>query len=173
MKKLILALVLLPCLYLQAADNVSEIYKQGMIAVDQGNVKAAELAFREVLRLQPNNPHARYQLGELIRNQGSIAARAREKKMAEYEISQIDFDKTELSQALAALSMLVEKQSEGKFAPNFMIQDPNNKLTDSTVTLMVKNLPAKAALDMVLQQAGAVAKYEKHAIIVKPVARTK
>jgi hypothetical protein len=54
-----------------------------------------------------------------------------------------------------------------------MIQDPSSKLADSQVTLMVKNVPAKAAFDMILQQAGAVAKYEEHAIVVKPVARTK
>ena len=53
-----------------------------------------------------------------------------------------------------------------------MIQDPADKFSDSSVTLTVKNLPAKAAFNMILQQAGAVAKYEEHAIIVKPVART-
>ncbi len=171
MKKLILALVALTCVPAHA-DRAAEIYKEGMVAVDQGNVKAAQLAFREVLRLQPNHPHARFQLGELQRNQGSVAARARERKLAEFEIAQINFDKTELSEALEALTMLVEKKSEGKFSPNFMIQDPADKFADSSVTLTVKNLPAKAAFNMILQQAGAVAKYEEHAIIVKPVART-
>jgi len=176
MKKLILALAMLaslPAHAQQQTQRASDIYKQGMIAMDQGNVTAADLAFREVLRLQPGHADARFQLSELKRNQGSIAARAREKKLAEYEIAQIDFDKTELSEALAALSMLVEKKSEGKFAPNFMIQDPSNLLAESKVSLTVKNLPAKAAFNMILQQAGAVAKYEEHAIIVKPVARSK
>jgi tetratricopeptide (TPR) repeat protein len=172
MKKLILGIALLAALPAYA-DQAADIYKQGMIALDQGNVKAADAAFREVLRLQPGNANARYQLAELQRNQGSVAARARIKKMDEYELAQINFDKVELSEALAALTMLIEKKSEGKFSPNFMVQDPSNRLGDSQVTLSVKNIPAKAALTMVLQQAGAVAKYEEHAIVVKPVARTK
>jgi len=172
MNKLILALALAATLPAHA-DRASDIYKQGLIAMDQGNVKAADAAFREVLRLRPDFADARFQLSELKRNQGSIAARARQKKLAEFEIAQINFDKVELSDALEALGMLVEKKSEGKFAPNFMIQDPSSKLADSQVTLMVKNVPAKAAFDMILQQAGAVAKYEEHAIVVKPVARTK
>lgn len=177
MNKLILALALLATLPAysqeQKPQKVSDIYKQGMIAMDQGNVKAADAAFREVLRLNPGHADARYQLSELKRSQGSIAARAREKKLSEYELAQINFDKVELSEALAALSMLTEKKSEGKFAPNFMVQDPSNQLAEAKVTLMVKNVPAKAAFDMILQQTGSVAKYEEHAIIVKPVAKSK
>lgn len=172
MNKLILALALLASMPVYA-DQAADIYKQGMIALDQGNVKSADAAFREVLRLQPGNANARFQLAELQRNQGSVAARARVKKMGEYEISQINFDKVEFSEALAALTMLIEKKSEGKFSPNFMIQDPSNRFAEAQVTLAVKNVPAKAALTMILQQAGGVAKYEEHAIVVKPVARTK
>src|SRR5690606_3692299 len=99
MQKLIPVIVLLACLPAHA-DRMADIYKEGLIAVDQSNVKAAELAFREVLRLQPNHPHARFQLGELQRNQGSVAARARQRKMAEFQIDQVNFDKVELSDAL-------------------------------------------------------------------------
>ncbi|QJE96657.1 STN domain-containing protein [Luteolibacter luteus] len=172
MNKLILALALLASLPAYA-DKATDIYRAGMIAMDQGNVKAASDAFKEVLRLQPGNANARYQLAELQRNQGSVAARARIKKMEEYQLSEINFAKLGLSESLEALTMLIEKKSEEKFSPNFMVQDPSNKLGDAQVTLSVKNVPAKAALDMVLQQAGAVAKYEEHAIVIKPVARTK
>ena len=67
--------------------------------------------------------------------------------------------------------MLVEQKSDKKFSPNFMIQDPDKKLGEQLVTLQVKAVPAKAVFEMLLQQAGAVAKYEEHAIIVKPVPR--
>ncbi len=119
-------------------------------------------------RLQTNNANARYQLGELRRNQDSIAARARSRQLEQYQIDQIDFSKTEVSEAIIALGMLIEKKSEGKFSPNFMIQDPSNKLADREVTLQVKNLPARAALNMILAQAGASARFEKHAIIIVP-----
>jgi hypothetical protein len=53
-----------------------------------------------------------------------------------------------------------------------MVQDPGDKLADQTVTLQVKNVPAKAVLDMMLNQTGAVAKFEEHAIIIRPVPRS-
>ena len=101
-------------------------------------------------------------------NQDSIAARARSRQLDQYQIDQVDFSKTEVSEAIVALSMLIEKKSAGKFSPNFMIQDPANKLAEREVTLQVKNLPARAALDMILAQAGASARFEKHAIIIVP-----
>jgi tetratricopeptide (TPR) repeat protein len=171
MKKLILILAIFSCLPAHA-DKAADIYKQGMIAINEGNVKAAELAFTEVLRLQPGHANARYQLAELKQNQGSIAARQRTKKMGEYVITQVDFSKVDLSEAVAALAVMVEEQSEGKFAPNFMVQDPANQFADQTVTLQVKNVPAKAVLEMILKQTGAIAKYEEHAIVIKPVPRT-
>jgi tetratricopeptide (TPR) repeat protein len=170
MKKLILALALSGCLP-AFADQVADIYKQGLVAVSEGNAKAAELAFREVLRLQPGHANARYQLGELKRNLGSLAARQRAKKMGEFVIPQVDFSKVELSEAVAALAVMVEEQSKGEFAPNFMVQDPSDRFADQTVTLQVKNVPANAVLDMLLKQTGAVAKYEEHAIIIRPAPR--
>lgn len=172
MKKLLLALALLTPFPVLADTAAAESYKLGMIAVKEGNVQAAEQAFKEVLRLQPGHANARYQLGQLKQNQGSIAARQRSKKMGEYVIPQVDFDKVELSEAVAALAVMIEEKSEGKFSPNFMVQDPSNKFGDAAVTLQVKNVPANAVLDMMLKQVGAVAKYEQHAIIIRPVPRS-
>jgi hypothetical protein len=172
MKKLIIALTLFTSLP-AFADKAAESYKLGLIAVKEGNVEAAEQAFKEVLRLQPGHANARFQLAELKQNQGSIAARQRSKKMGEYVIAQVDFDKVELSEAVAALAVMIEQKSEGKFAPNFMVQDPSSQFGDATVTLQVKNVPANAVLDMMLKQAGGIAKYEQHAIIIKPVPRSK
>ena len=103
---------------------------------------------------------------------GSIAARQRARNMGEYVIAQVDFDKVELAEAVAALAVMVEEKSEGKFAPNFMVQDPSSQFGDATVTLKVKNVPANAVLDMMLKQAGGIAKYEQHAVIIKPVPKT-
>jgi hypothetical protein len=167
MKIRVLMLAVLAVLPVRA-DTAANLYKQGMTAIEEGDVRAAEVAFKEVLRLQPTNANARYQLGQLKQNQDSIAARGRSRQLAQYEIDKIDFNKTEVSEALTALGMLIEKKSEGKFAPNFMIKDPSNKLGDREVTLQVKKVPASAALDMILQQAGASARYEKHAIVIVP-----
>jgi hypothetical protein len=53
-----------------------------------------------------------------------------------------------------------------------MVQDPSSKLAGQTVTLQIKGVPAKAVLDMMLKQVGAVRKYEQHAVIIRPVPRS-
>lgn len=166
MKRLIFMIAALACLPLRA-DTATDTYKQGMAAMEEGNVEAARIAFTEVLRLQPNHPHARYQLNELNQNQDSIAARARQKELAKYTLDQIDFHNVEASEAILALGLMVEKKSEGKFSPNFTIQDPGKVLEERKVTLQVKGVPATAALKMIAEQSGALVIFEKHAIVVK------
>lgn len=167
MKKLILALIAISCLPAHA-DKAADMYKAGLTAVQEGDIQAAETAFREALKLRPNYADARYQLIELKNHRDTIVARARAKKLSQYTIDQVDFNKAELSEALAALGIMVEEKSEKKFSPNFIVQDPSNKLGETLVTVQVKGVPANGILDMMVKQAGAVVKYEEHAIIVKP-----
>ena len=167
MKKLILALIAITAIPAHA-DKAAEMYQAGMVAVQEGDIVAAETAFRGALKLRPTYADARYQLTELKNQREAIVARGRAKKLSQYTLDQVNFDKAELSEALAALGIMVEEKSEKKFAPNFIVQDPANKLGDTIVTLQVKGVPASAALDMLVKQANARVKYEEHAIIVKP-----
>ena len=167
MKKLILALIAITAIPAHA-DKAAEMYQAGMVAVQEGDIVAAETAFRGALKLRPTYADARYQLTELKNQRTAIVSRGRAKKLSEYTLDQVNFDKAELSEALAALGIMVEEKSGKKFAPNFIVQDPANKLGDTIVTLQVKGVPASAALDMLVKQANARVKYEEHAIIVKP-----
>jgi hypothetical protein len=167
MKRLVFALAALAfCLPLRA-DPVTDAYKKGMAAVERGDVEAARASFNEALRLQPNHPHARFQLNELNRNADAIAARVREKELAKYTLDQVDFHDVEASEAILALGIMVEKKSEKKFSPNFTIQDPGKVLEQRKVTLQLKGVPASAVLKMIAEQSGALVIYEKHAIIVR------
>lgn len=165
MKRLILILAALACLPLRA--DVNDTYKQGLAAMEEGDVQAARIAFNEVLRQQPNHPHARYQLNELNRNQDSIAAKARQKELAKYTLDQVDFHNVEASEAILALGLMVEKKSDKKFSPNFTIQDPGKVLEERKVTLQVKGVPANAVLKMIAEQSGALVIFEKHAIVIR------
>ena len=167
MKRLIFILAALACLPLRA-DTATDTYKQGMAAMAEGNVEAARIAFNEVLRLQPGNANARYQLNELNRNQDSIASRARQKELEKYTMDQVDFHNVEASEAVLALGLMVEKKSEGKFSPNFTIQDPHKILEERKVTLQVKGVPATAVLKMIVEQSNAIVRYDKHAIVISP-----
>ena len=168
MKKLILALIALTAIPAHA-DKAAEMYQAGMVAVQEGDIQAAEAAFRGALKLRPTYADARYQLSELKNRREAIVARGRARKLSQYTIAQVDFNRAELSEALAALGIMVEEKSEKKFSPNFIVQDPSNKLGDTLVTLQVKGVPASAILDMLVKQAGATVKYEEHAIIIKPI----
>jgi hypothetical protein len=167
MKKLILALIAITAIPAHA-DKAAEMYQAGMVAVQEGDIVAAETAFRGALKLRPTYADARYQLTELKNHRDMIVARGRAKKLSQYTIDQVAFDKAELSEALAALGIMVEEKSGKKFSPNFIVQDPSKKLGETIVTLQVKGVPASAILDMLVKQAGGVVKYEEHAIIVKP-----
>ena len=167
MKKLILALIAITAIPAHA-DKAAEMYQAGMVAVQEGDIVAAETAFRGALKLRPTYADARYQLTELKNHREMIVARGRAKKLSQYTIDQVAFDKAELSEALAALGIMVEEKSEKKFSPNFIVQDPSKKLGETVVSLQVKGVPASAILDMLVKQAGGVVKYEEHAIIVKP-----
>ena len=167
MKKLILALIAITVIPAHA-DKAAEMYQAGLVAVQEGDIVAAETAFRGALKLRPTYADARYQLTELRNHRDMIVARGRAKKLSQYTIDQVAFDKAELSEALAALGIMVEEKSGKKFSPNFIVQDPSKKLGETVVSLQVKGVPANAVLDMLVKQAGGVVKYEEHAIIVKP-----
>ena len=123
MKKLILALIALTAIPAHA-DKAAEMYQAGVTAVKEGDIQTAENSFREALRLRPTYADARYQLSNLKNQRDAIVARGRAKKLSQYTIDQVDFNKAELSEALAALGVMVEEKSEKKFSPNFVIQDP-------------------------------------------------
>ncbi|MCW1883925.1 hypothetical protein OKA04_04245 [Luteolibacter flavescens] len=167
MKKLILTLIAITAIPAHA-DKASEMYQAGIDAIRDGDVQTAEASFRAALKLRPTYADARYQLLELKNRRTAIVARGRAKKLSEYTIDQVEFDRVELSEGLAALGIMVEKKSDKKFSPNFIVQDPSNKLGESLVTLQVKSVPANAVLDMLVKQVGAVVKYEEHAIIIRP-----
>ncbi|MEK7954126.1 hypothetical protein [Luteolibacter soli] len=167
MKKLIVALIALSSIP-AIADQAAEMYQAGVAAVKDGDIVAAETAFRGALKLRPTYADARYQLTELKNNRDMIVARGRAKELSKYTLAEVNFDKAELSEALAALAIMVEEKSEKKFSPNFVVQDPSKKLGSTIVTVQVKGVPASGILDMLVSQAGAKVKYEEHAIIVKP-----
>lgn len=167
MKRLILALIALTAIPAHA-DKAAEMYQAGMTAVQNGDIQTAETSFREALRLRPTYADARYQLSNLKGQREAIVSRGRAKKLSQYTIDQVDFNKAPLSEALAALGVMVETKSEKKFSPNFVIQDPTKKLGETIVTVQVKGVPANGILDMLVSQAGATVKYEEHAIIIRP-----
>lgn len=157
------------------AQSADDYYRQGVAAMKRGEVQAARSAFSKALRAQPDHAYARYQLGQLEGQSENLAAKRRESELAAVRLEEVNFSEVELSEALRALGAMVEgatsgddeDDEEGRIV-NFMIQDSSGKLGDREVSLRMKNVPAKVALEYLLQQVNATARYDEHAIVIRP-----
>ena len=63
----------------------------------------------------------------------------------------------------------MRKQTDNKFSPNFVVQDPNNVLEARKFTLKLGNLPASVVLQYCLDSSRATARYDQHAIVIRPL----
>jgi hypothetical protein len=150
-----------------AAEKSS--YQQGLDAVKAGNPEEAKMFFAKALKENPNNAHARVQLDEVTKNSASIAAKGREAKFGKVMLDKVALDKASLEESLELLSTMVTKKTNNEIAPNFILEDPKGSLADRKITLQVTGLPAKAVLQYILDQAGAKARFDEHAIVIQPL----
>jgi tetratricopeptide (TPR) repeat protein len=152
----------------QSAGQADALYRRGQAAEKAGDPAAAEKAYTEALRANPNHANARFSLGQLKIHAGSIAAKGREAKLGAVMIPEFKLDDASLQEALDALGLLIEKQSQDALAPNFIIQDPENRLASTKIVLNLKNTPAKAVIQYLMEQASAKIRYDEHATIISP-----
>lgn len=154
----------------QSPAKASEaLYTQGQAAEKAGDPAAAKDFYAKALKLNPENANARYSLGQLKINSASIAAKGREEKFGAVIIPAFQLDAASLQEALDALSLFIEKESKDAVTPNFVIQDPKSLLADRKITLNLKNMPSKAIMKYLMDQSGAKARYDEHAVVVSPL----
>lgn len=154
---------------LMAADPAQaspSAYQQGMIAIAAGDPATAEACFTKALQQDPNNANARYQLIEVKKNAASIAAKGRAAKFGSVMIPSIQLDGATLEESLSVLGKMVSRESKDQVSPNFVTDDPQSTLASKTITLKLTNIPARAALDYILSQVGARARFDEHAIVI-------
>lgn len=149
------------------AAKANALYRQGVLAMKQGQVETARACFEGVLRLQPNNINARYQLKQLSLQGDRLAAKRRELKMKSITLPKVEFDELTLREALDAINTMVEKETKGEFVPNFVVEDPEGALDERTFTLKLGRIPAAVALNYALESTGATARYDQHAIVIR------
>jgi len=169
----IVASVLIPQAFAQTpaaspANTAETLYRQGQAAEQAGNVAAAQQAYTDALKANPNHANARYSLGQLKLNAASISAKAREAKFGSVMVPEFKIDAATFQESLDALRVVVEKQSKDQVSPNFVVQDPKNQFAASKISLNLKAMPAKGVLQYLLEQAGAKARFDEHAIVIAP-----
>ena len=150
------------------AETARMLYRQGQLALKEGNADLARQSFTEVLRIDPQNVNARIQLDRLRGRGGEMAALRREHALKRFRIPEVDYDEVTLPEALQALSTMIEKQSEGEFSPNFVVRDPSGVFDTRPVSLQLRAVPANVVLKHLLELADARVRYDAHVIAVSP-----
>ena len=150
------------------APGADAFYRQGLAAEKAGDPDAARTAYAEALRLQPGHANARYRLGELKLHAPAIAAKGREAKFGAVLVPEFKVDDASLKECLDALEMMVSKESKESVSPNFIIQDTKDQLSAARISLNLKKVPASGVLRYLLEQSGAKARYDEHAIVITP-----
>jgi tetratricopeptide (TPR) repeat protein len=148
------------------AQQADALYQKGLAAEKAGDPVAAKKFYTQALKADPKNPNATFGLGQLKLTSGSIAAKGREAKLGSVMIPLFQTEEATLKESLEALSLMVEKQSNDEVSPNFVVEDPKGLLGDKKITLNLKNMPVQAVMKYLLDQAGAKASYDEHAVVI-------
>lgn len=174
MKTTILSLLLMSTLSMaqqnQAVSNTEvspqALYNRGVSAMNRGDVAAAEKDLRAVLQAQPQHPHARYALNQLLLNREKFAARYRENMMKQTKIAKVEYVDASVAECMESLTIQIKAATEQKFSPNFIIKDPTGRLKDKTISLQLANIPAAQVLQYIASTAQCKIVYEEHAIVI-------
>ena len=148
--------------------QAEQLYNKGVAAEKAGDPVTAQKSYSAALRLNPQHANARYRAAQMKIEGGSIAAKGREAKFGQEIIPQIALEGASLQESLDALRLMIEKNAGPEKAPNFIVQDPENKLDKARITLQLKGVPAKGVLSYILTQSGAKATYDEHAVVISP-----
>lgn len=149
-----------------AGRQAEAYYQQGMLAEKAGKPDEALAAYKKALDLYPKHPHARYRAGQVKILAPSIKADATEAKIGAVVIPVYQIEDATVSEAIELLSIAMDKATDGKIAPNFIIEDPKEKLANTQISMQLKNIPVKAVLEYIHSQANTRARYDEHAVVI-------
>jgi hypothetical protein len=149
-----------------AAEKAEEYYRKGLAAEKAGDPTAASTAYHAALQLVPEHVNARFRAGQVKIEAVSIRAKAAAAKIGGVNIPVYRIEEASISDAFAALEIAIEKASTEVVTPNFIIQDPQGKLTNTRITLQLKNVPVRAILGYIHSQTNTQARYDEHAVII-------
>ena len=173
----IVALVLCACAFTPSticaetdtrAEKARSLYQMGMVAINEGNFDLAKTSFKEVLKIYPNHPQARRQLIYISTNRNTLEIGRRKAALSKVIIPRANLDKATLEEALEMLAVQVERESNKKVLPNFIVQDPTGGFKGRTVTLRLSQIPAETMLRYIVEQVNGNIRFDNHAIVITP-----
>lgn len=149
-----------------SAKQAEAYYQKGLAAERAGDPDTAKAAYEAALKLHPGHANARYRAGQVKINASSIKSAATKAKIGAVTIPVYQLEDATVQEAIQALGLAIEKASEEKIAPNFIIEDPNGKLAATRISMQLKNIPVSAVLEYIHSQAKTKARYDEHAVVI-------
>lgn len=141
-------------------------FRQGLAAEKAGDPAKASASYNAALQLNPQHADARYHAGQVKINAGAIKAGVMEAKIGAVKIPVYQLEDASVGEAITALGQAMEKETGGEITPNFIIEDPKNRLAETRISMQLKNVPVKAILDYIHSQANTKARYDEHAVVI-------
>lgn len=152
----------------QPAESAESLYKKGQEAEKAGDPTAASTFYKNALKTDPAHANSRFSLGQLKLTSPALAAKGREAKFGAVTIPVFQLDQATLQEALEAFSVIIAKQSKDTVTPNFIIEDPKKLLSSEKISMNLKSMPSSAVMKYLMDQSGAKARYDEHAVVISP-----
>jgi len=155
---------------LELEKKIANTYNAGIKAMKTGDFNTAEQYLKAVVQASPNHGNALHALKQIESKKALSKQTKSISSLNGIYIKEIDLDQTPFRDALATLSLLIDKNNgDDVGAPNFSIVDPDNNLSEKNITLKLGNLPAKNILNYMLESVGARADYGEFIITIRPL----
>jgi len=151
------------------AENANGFFKQGEAALQKGDITAAKAAYSQALKLDPSHGDARYRLLSMKNLSAEARVKVRQNKMAAIKLDEVNFEDLSLAESLETLGAMMGKATNDTFVPNFVVEDPEQKLAGNLVNIKLRKIPANVVLKYVLSQAKAREIWSEHVITVRPL----
>lgn len=157
----------LPSANAQDAGRQAELYYQkGLAAEKAGDPEIALAAYQSALKAHPGHANARYRVQQVKLEAPTIKAGATAARFGEVSIPIYELENASLQEAVELLTLRMEESTEGKIVPNFIIEDPKGRLSETLVSMRLKNIPVKAILNYLQTQTNTKLRYDEHAIVI-------
>ena len=151
------------------AQTASQVYTQGVDALNQGDTNGAKLKLQQALKIDPNFRPATALLARMAADQrhGAAPLVGLPARTLERMVVPVEFSNTTLDSAIEFIRQKVAEQTGGKLQINFAVNLPPEYLS-KRITLKMDHVPVMEVLRYMGEQTGVQFEKQQYAIAVTP-----
>jgi hypothetical protein len=150
-----------------ADDDLNQIFEQGRTAFYRGDYETAQRLLTLVQAGDPRHGPTRGLLAQ-IKLAAPPDGEFLKKNYSAIVLQKVEMEEVTLQDCLQGLIIISKNATEGKLAPNLILQAKDK--ADTKVTMNLSNIPLPEAIDYVARLSGTKVKWEKHAVVFLGVA---